>query len=237
MRAPWVGIAAASIYLRLTGYGYEGHIRPVAAAQLSAVGNGIEYRRGKPSTLTEWYINDERGLEQGFVLVSPPSPATAGEGGRGGEGLVLELALSGNLTPNLVNELGATIELTNTDRLSEPLSIDLPAVVAELCKRGVQLPVLVRFQDILRMQVRRLNEAFVEAIADSGYANDFRGVYPIKVNQLHEVSQIQHKQYLRAHGIEVKVWETIEAKGLMPQVVCWRGAELEPPMSLLGTKS
>ena len=60
---------------------------------------------------------------------------------------------------------------------------------------------------------------------------------PAQVNQLHEVSQIQHKQYLRAHGIEVKVWETIEAKGLMPQVVCWRGAELEPPMSLLGTKS
>ena len=67
------------------------------------------------------------------------------------------------------------------------LSIDLPAVVAELSKRGVQLPVLVRFQDILRMQVKRLNEAFADAIAESGYANDFRGVYPIKVNQLHEV--------------------------------------------------
>ncbi len=67
------------------------------------------------------------------------------------------------------------------------LSIDLPAVVAELSKRGVELPVLLRFQDILRMQVRRLNEAFAEAIAESGYANEFRGVYPIKVNQLHEV--------------------------------------------------
>ncbi|NIW25509.1 MAG: biosynthetic arginine decarboxylase, partial [Gammaproteobacteria bacterium] len=67
------------------------------------------------------------------------------------------------------------------------LSIDLPDVVAELNKRGVQLPVLVRFQDILRMQVRRLNEAFADAIAESGYSNAFRGVYPIKVNQLHEV--------------------------------------------------
>ena len=67
------------------------------------------------------------------------------------------------------------------------LSIDLPAVVAELSKRGVELPVLLRFQDILRMQVRRLNEAFAHAIAESGYASDFRGVYPIKVNQLHEV--------------------------------------------------
>jgi len=67
------------------------------------------------------------------------------------------------------------------------LSIDLPAVVEELRKRGVQLPVLVRFQDILSMQVRRLNEAFASAIAESGYANVYRGVYPIKVNQLHEV--------------------------------------------------
>jgi len=67
------------------------------------------------------------------------------------------------------------------------LSIDLPAVVAELRRRGVKLPLLIRFQDILRMQVRRLNEAFANAIADSGYGNVYRGVYPIKVNQLHEV--------------------------------------------------
>ncbi len=67
------------------------------------------------------------------------------------------------------------------------LTIDLPAVVAELRRRGVMLPVLVRFQDVLRMQVRRLNEAFANAIAESGYDNVYRGVYPIKVNQLHEV--------------------------------------------------
>jgi arginine decarboxylase len=67
------------------------------------------------------------------------------------------------------------------------LGIDLSAVIAELRKRGVQLPVLVRFQDILRAQVRRLNEAFASAIAEADYGNVFRGVYPIKVNQLHEV--------------------------------------------------
>jgi arginine decarboxylase len=67
------------------------------------------------------------------------------------------------------------------------LGIDLPSVVAELRRRGVKLPLLVRFQDILRMQVRRLNEAFANAIAESGYEGSYRGVYPIKVNQLHEV--------------------------------------------------
>jgi arginine decarboxylase len=67
------------------------------------------------------------------------------------------------------------------------LGIDLPSVITELRRRGVKLPALVRFQDILRMQVKRLNEAFASAIAESGYANVYRGVYPIKVNQLHEV--------------------------------------------------
>ena len=56
--------------LTLTGYGYEGAIQPVAPATLSSDGNRVEYRRGG---LTEWYVNDERGLEQGFTLDGPPA--------------------------------------------------------------------------------------------------------------------------------------------------------------------
>ncbi|HUO81802.1 MAG TPA: biosynthetic arginine decarboxylase [Gammaproteobacteria bacterium] len=67
------------------------------------------------------------------------------------------------------------------------LTIDLPRVVDDIRARGVSLPALIRFQDILQARVRRLNEAFAEAIADAGYANRYRAVYPIKVNQLHEV--------------------------------------------------
>lgn len=67
------------------------------------------------------------------------------------------------------------------------LSIDIMDVVAELRSRGVRFPVLLRFQDVLRARVRRLNLAFAEAIAESGYKNIYQAVYPIKVNQLHEV--------------------------------------------------
>ncbi len=67
------------------------------------------------------------------------------------------------------------------------LSIDIMDVVAELRGRGVQFPVLLRFQDVLRARVRRLNLAFAEAIAETGYKNKYQAVYPIKVNQLHEV--------------------------------------------------
>ena len=66
-------------------------------------------------------------------------------------------------------------------------TMDMVKIVAELRRRGVQFPLLIRFQDVLRAQVRRINEAFRGAIVDANYGNIYRGIYPIKVNQLHEV--------------------------------------------------
>ena len=66
-------------------------------------------------------------------------------------------------------------------------TMDVVDIVNELRRRGVQFPVLLRFQDVLRAQVRRVNEAFRSATAESNYGNVYRGIYPIKVNQLHEV--------------------------------------------------
>jgi hypothetical protein len=87
--------------LRWVAWGREGTLQPVGAATLHTGANRVEYRRGD---LTEWYVNDERGLEQGFTLQSPPlarSPAP----------LLLELALSGDLTPHLAGD-GAAVEFT-----------------------------------------------------------------------------------------------------------------------------
>jgi arginine decarboxylase len=60
-------------------------------------------------------------------------------------------------------------------------------IVAELHQRAIRLPALIRFQDVLRARVQRLHHAFNTAIAEAGYSAPYRGVYPIKVNQLHEV--------------------------------------------------
>jgi arginine decarboxylase len=65
--------------------------------------------------------------------------------------------------------------------------LDIASIVDELRRRGVELPMLIRFQDVLSAQVRRLNEAFQSAIGEADYGNVYRGVYPVKVNQLHEV--------------------------------------------------
>jgi arginine decarboxylase len=65
--------------------------------------------------------------------------------------------------------------------------IDIYEVIEEVKRRGIQLPVLIRFQDLLRRRVIELNESFRRAIEEFEYTNVYQGVYPIKVNQLHEV--------------------------------------------------
>jgi arginine decarboxylase len=67
------------------------------------------------------------------------------------------------------------------------LTIDIPQVIDAALEEGASLPMLIRFQDVLRARVQRLNEAFAQAIAESGYGSEYRSIYPIKVNQLHEV--------------------------------------------------
>src|SRR5438094_5914802 len=66
-------------------------------------------------------------------------------------------------------------------------SIDLLAIVNEARTRNLGFPLLIRFQDLLRHRVESINRAFQNAISEFGYRNEYRGVFPIKVNQLREV--------------------------------------------------
>jgi arginine decarboxylase len=65
--------------------------------------------------------------------------------------------------------------------------IDLMKVVQEANDLNLQMPLLIRFQDIIRHRVIQLNEAFRKAIQEHNYAGKYQGVYPIKVNQMREV--------------------------------------------------
>jgi len=62
-------------------------------------------------------------------------------------------------------------------------NVDLKELVDEVRRRGIGLPLLIRFTDILRDRVIHLNEAFKKAITEHNYKATYRGVYPIKVNQ------------------------------------------------------
>ena len=66
-------------------------------------------------------------------------------------------------------------------------TIDILEVVNEARNRGLSFPLVIRFQDLLRHRVESVNRAFQEAITEFGYKNEYRGVFPIKVNQLREV--------------------------------------------------
>jgi arginine decarboxylase len=66
-------------------------------------------------------------------------------------------------------------------------TIDLMEVVAEARAHKLAFPLVVRFHDLLRDRVETINKAFSDAISESGYGAPYRGVFPIKVNQLREV--------------------------------------------------
>ncbi|MEK7656281.1 MAG: biosynthetic arginine decarboxylase, partial [Elusimicrobiota bacterium] len=66
-------------------------------------------------------------------------------------------------------------------------AIDIKTIVEDVVSRGIKMPVLFRFQDIIRHRVKLLNESFQKAIRDHKYTGRYFGVYPIKVNQLREV--------------------------------------------------
>ncbi|HAM71357.1 MAG TPA: arginine decarboxylase [Verrucomicrobiales bacterium] len=66
-------------------------------------------------------------------------------------------------------------------------AVDITDVLEEAKARGLRFPLLIRFQDILRHRVESINTAFRTAIKEFNYQGRYRGVFPIKVNQLREV--------------------------------------------------
>jgi arginine decarboxylase len=70
---------------------------------------------------------------------------------------------------------------------SRPAEVDLALLAKRLDASGLSLPVLLRFDDILRHRVRRLQAAFAGAIERHGYGGAYQPVYPIKVNQQRSV--------------------------------------------------
>lgn len=62
-------------------------------------------------------------------------------------------------------------------------SLDLYELVEALRQRDLELPLLLRFSDILKDRIERLNACFAKAIARYSYAGTYRGVFPVKCNQ------------------------------------------------------
>jgi arginine decarboxylase len=66
-------------------------------------------------------------------------------------------------------------------------SIDLKQLVDTLEWRGISLPILIRFADILKHRLGDMHQAFESSIREHGYQGGYCCVYPIKVNQQRQV--------------------------------------------------
>jgi arginine decarboxylase len=83
-----------------------------------------------------------------------------------------------------INEAGHVVA---TPLQEAGCAVDVNDVIEEARGRSLKMPMLIRFQDILRHRVESINLAFRNSIAEFNYQGAYRGVFPIKVNQLREV--------------------------------------------------
>ena len=82
--------------------------------------------------------------------------------------------------------------------------IDLHELTSDLEARGLQLPLLIRFPQILADRIRLLNECFQRAVDEYEYKGRYQGVYPIKVNQQrHLVEEVVRFGKPYSYGLEV----------------------------------
>lgn len=83
-------------------------------------------------------------------------------------------------------------------------AVSLMDIVSGVKDRGLDMPVLLRFEDLLDRRITYLNESFRSAMKSLDYKGAYRGVYPVKVNQqqqvIEEVTKFGKKYH---HGLEV----------------------------------
>lgn len=85
----------------------------------------------------------------------------------------------------------------------ETVSVAIIDIVKGMQERGMEMPCVLRIENLLDYRIQQLNDAFANAISEVGYQNYYRGVFPIKVNQqCHVVEEIATFGQRYNHGLE-----------------------------------
>ncbi len=95
-----------------------------------------------------------------------------------------------------INERG---NVSVTPEKNASRSIDLKELVDDLEKRGLQLPILLRFADVLKHRIGEIHQVFQNAIAEYNYKGDYCCIYPIKVNQQRHVVE-EYTRFSKPYG-------------------------------------
>ncbi len=83
------------------------------------------------------------------------------------------------------------------------VEVKLLDIVSGITERGLDMPVLLRIENLLDAQITRLNQSFLKAMKACKYNGTFRGVYPIKVNQQQQViEEVTRFGAQYHHGLE-----------------------------------
>lgn len=80
-----------------------------------------------------------------------------------------------------INDQG-NVAITPTAEADGP-AVDLHELTQDLLDRGIRVPIMIRFPDIIKSRVELINGCFAKAIVDHNYRGQYHGVYPVKVNQ------------------------------------------------------
>ena len=92
----------------------------------------------------------------------------------------------------------------NPFKKNKEMSVSLMGIVSGVSERGLDMPVLLRFENLLDSQISYLNNSFSDAMKKLDYKGEYRGVYPVKVNQQQQVIEEVTKFGQRYHhGLEV----------------------------------
>jgi len=84
------------------------------------------------------------------------------------------------------------------------VQVSLMEIISGSRQRGLDMPLLVRFENILDAQISHINESFRKAMKELSYQGEYRGVYPIKVNQQQQViEEVVRFGQRYHHGLEV----------------------------------
>ncbi len=111
-----------------------------------------------------------------------------------------------------INEKGHVV--VRPDREHADRTLDLFELACDLEAQGVNLPVLLRFSDILRSRIESLNSNFQGAIKEFEYTGGYTTVYPIKVNQQrHVVEEIV--EFGKATGVGLECGSKPELQAVL----------------------
>lgn len=81
--------------------------------------------------------------------------------------------------------------------------VEFSQIIDGLRQRGLDMPVMLRLEGVVNDRISQLNLAFQSAIKSCGYQSEYRGVFPIKVNQQsHVIDQITRFGEQFGHGLE-----------------------------------